>query len=324
MAYGLADQIKARGALTIYSLRFRMKPEFIILSGPVNRDLAIAIAKLLDIEIGKCRVERFPDGELNVQVDEPVRDREVIIVQSSCPPVNERAMEAFAIADACRRDAARDITWVTPYFGYARSDKRQGCRTPLMGRLVADFAEHAGINRVVAVDLHSPQVEGFFRVPVENLTAVPVIADALKAHLESESVIVSPDAGGIKLASAYASRLGLPVAVLHKERLDGAKTVVNRVVGDVRGKPCLIIDDMISTGGTIRNAMEALTAAGSSDRFTVAATHPVFTSEARKNLSHPSIRQILVTDSIPFSVRDWPRATVVSLAPMLAKAIHDL
>jgi ribose-phosphate pyrophosphokinase len=301
-----------------------MKPEFIILSGNVNRDLAIAIAQLLGVEIGKCRLERFPDTEINVQVDDSVRDRHVFIVQSSCPPVDEHAMEVFAIADACRRDAARSITWIAPYFGYARSDKRRGRRTALMGRLVADFAEHAGVNRVIAMDLHSPQAEGFFHVPVENLTAVPVIADALKAHLESKSVIVSPDTGGIKLASAYASRLSLPVAVLHKERLDGAKTVVNRVIGDVRGKPCLIIDDMISTGGTIRNAMEALTAAGSSDCFAIAASHPVFTSEARKNLSHPSIRQILVTDSIPFSVRDWPHATVVSLAPMLAKAIHDL
>jgi ribose-phosphate pyrophosphokinase len=324
MAYGFADRIEARGALTIHFRCFRMKPEFVMLSGNVNRDLAISIAQLLDIEIGKCRIERFPDTELNVQVDEPVHDREVIIIQSSCPPVNERAMEAFAVADACRRDAARGITWLAPYFGYARSDKRRGRRTALMGRLVADFAEHAGVNRVIAVDLHSPQVEGFFHVPVENLTAVPVIADTLKAHSESESVIVSPDTGGIKLASAYASRLGFPVAVLDKERLNGAKTVVNRVVGDVRGKPCLIVDDMISTGGTIRNAIEALIRAGSSERFTIAATHAVFTSEARKNLNHPGIRQIIVTDSVPFSVRDWPHATVVSLAPMLAKAIRDL
>ena len=186
-----------------------MKPDFIIVSGNVNRDLAIAIAQLLNVEIGKCRVERFPDTEVNVQLDESVRDRDVFIVQSSCPPVNERAMEAFAIADACRRDAASSITWIAPYFGYARSDKQRGRRTALMGRLVADFAEHAGIGRVIAVDLHAPQVEGFFRVPMENLTAVPAISDALKRDMEAESVIVSPDAGGIKLASAYASPFGL-------------------------------------------------------------------------------------------------------------------
>ena len=301
-----------------------MKPDFIIVSGNVNRDLAIAIAQLLNVEIGKCRVERFPDTEVNVQLDESVRSRDVFIVQSSCPPVNERAMEAFAIADACRRDAASSITWIAPYFGYARSDKRRGRRTALMGRLVADFAEHAGIGRVIAVDLHSPQVEGFFHVPMENLTAVPVISDALKRDMEPGSVIVSPDAGGIKLASAYASRLGCAVAVLHKERLNGAKTIVNRVVGDVRGKPCVIIDDMISTGGTIRNAVDALIQAGAREQFIVAATHRVFTPEARKNLIHPAVREIVVTDSIPVPADAWPHVKTVSLAPLLAKATRKL
>jgi ribose-phosphate pyrophosphokinase len=300
-----------------------MKPNFIILSGNVNRDLAIAIAQLLDLEVGRCRVERFPDTEVNVQIDEPVRDRDIFIVQSSCPPVNERAMEAFAIADACRRAAASSITWIAPYFGYARSDKRRGRRTALMGRLVADFAEHAGISRVIAVDLHSPQVEGFFHVPVENLTAVPAIAAALKPHLEAESVIVSPDTGGIKLASAYASRLGCPAAVLYKERLNGARTVVNRVVGEVRGKSCVIIDDMISTGGTIKNAIEALIQAGSSNRFIVAATHAVFTPQSPQNLNHPGIRQIVVTDSIPVVADEWPNVKTVSLAPILAKAARE-
>jgi ribose-phosphate pyrophosphokinase len=297
-----------------------MKSDFMVVSGNANRDLAIAIAQLLDVEIGKCRVERFPDTEVNVQLDEPVRDRQVFIVQSSCPPVDERAMEAFAIADACRRAGASAITWIAPYFGYARSDKRKSRRTPLMGRLVADFAERAGINHVIAVDLHSPQIEGFFRVPLENLTAVPAIADALKENLMPESVIVSPDTGGIKLASAYGARLGCPVAVLHKERLNGAKTVVNRIVGDVRGKPCAIIDDMISTGGTIKNAIEALLQTGASAHIIVAATHPVFTPEAKENLDHPAIREIVVTDSIPVS--NWPRVETVSLAPMLAVAIR--
>jgi ribose-phosphate pyrophosphokinase len=300
-----------------------MKAKSVIVSGSINRDLAIAVAQLLDVEIGKCRVDRFPDTEINVQLDEPVRDCHVLIVQSSCPPVNERAMEAFAIADACRREAASSITWIAPYFGYARSDKRRGRRTALMGRLVADFAEHAGIDRVITVDLHSPQVEGFFHVPVENLTAVPVISDALKPHLKAASMIVSPDTGGMKLASAYACRLGCPVAVLHKERLNGSKTVVTRVVGEVRGKPCVIVDDMISTGGTIKNAIEALIQAGSSDHFIVAATHAVFTPRALQNLNHPSIRQIVVTDSIPVSADEWPDVKKVSLAPILAKATRE-
>ena len=299
-----------------------MKPDFVIVSGNVNRELAIAIAQLLGVEIGKCRLERFPDTEVNVQLDEPARDRHVFIVQSSCAPVDEHAMEAFAIADACRRAAASSITWIAPYFGYARSDKRRGRRTALMGRLAADFAEHAGINHLIAVDLHSPQVEGFFHVPVENLTAVPVISDALKRDMEPGSLIVSPDTGGMKLASAYASRLGCPVAVLHKERLNGSETVVNRVVGDVRDKPCVIIDDMISTGSTIKNAINALVQSGAREQFIVAATHPVFTLEARKNLNHPSIRQIIVTDSIPVAHHHWRRVFVVSLASIIAEAIR--
>ena len=292
-----------------------------IVSGSVNRDLAMAVAQRMDVVVGKCHVARFPDTEINVQLDEPVQDRHVFIVQSSCPPVDEHAMEAFAIADACRRDAASSITWIAPYFGYARSDKRRSRRTAVMGRLVADFAEHAGIGRVIAVDLHSPQVEGFFHVRVENLTAVPAICDALKRELEAGSVIVSPDTGGMKLASAYASKIGCPAAVLYKERLNGTKTVVNRVVGEVRGKSCVIIDDMISTGGTISNAIEALTQAGAREQFIVAATHPVFTPEAKKNLNHPSIRQIIVTDSIPVSHHHWRRVYVVSLAPIIAEAM---
>ena len=310
--------------MTIHSQPAGMKPNFIIVSGSVNRDLAMAIAQHMNVGVGKCRVERFPDTEINVQLEEPVRDQNVFIVQSSCPPVDEHAMETFAIADACRRDAASSITWIAPYFGYARSDKRRGRRTALMGRLVADFAEHAGIHRVIAVDLHSPQMEGFFHVPVENLTAVPVISDALKREMEPGSVIVSPDTGGTKLASAYSSHLGCAVAVLHKERLNGSKTVVNRVVGDVRGKACVIIDDMISTGGTIRNAIEALIQAGAREQFIVAATHPVFTAEARKNLNHASIQQIIVTDSIPVSHHHWRRMHVVSLAPIIAEAMRKL
>jgi ribose-phosphate pyrophosphokinase len=302
-----------------------MNQNLMIVSGTVNRDLAGAIARLLDVDLAKCRVERFPDTEVNVELGESVRERRVFIVQSSCPPVDEHAMEAFAIADACRRAAAASITWIAPYFGYARGDKRRGRRCALMGRLIADFAEQAGINQLIAVDLHSPQVEGFFRAPVENLTAVPVIADALKENLLAGSVIVSPDAGGIKLASAYGARLGCAVAVLHKERLDGAKTAMTKVVGDVRGRTCVIVDDMVSTGGTIKNAIKVLLQSGASEEFIVAATHPVFTLQAQQNLKDPAIRQIVVTDSIPVSPNDWPKVKTVSLAPLLASTIrHDV
>ena len=302
--------------------RKEMRAKFVIVSGSASQKLAMATAQRLGAEIGQCSVTRFPDTEVNVQLNEPVRERRVFIVQSSCPPVDQHIMEVLAIADACRRAAASSITWIAPYFGYARSDKRRGGRTPIMGRLVADFAERAGIDHLIALDLHSQQVEGFFHIPVENLSAVPAIADALKSHLEPESVIVSPDTGRVKMASAYASRMGCPVAVLHKERLNGRKTAVSRIVGEVRARPCVIIDDMISTGGTINNAVEALIRAGAAGNFIVAASHGVFTSEARKNLNHPAIRKIIVTDSIPVSSDDWPQVKIVSLAPILAGAIR--
>lgn len=299
-----------------------MRAKFVIVSGSASQKLAMATAQRLGAEIGQCSVTRFPDTEVNVQLNEPVRERRVFIVQSSCPPVDQHIMEVLAIADACRRAAASSITWIAPYFGYARSDKRRGGRTPIMGRLVADFAERAGIDHLIALDLHSQQVEGFFHIPVENLSAVPALADALKSHLEPESVIVSPDTGRVKMASAYASRMGCPVAVLHKERLNGRKTAVSRIVGEVRARPCVIIDDMISTGGTINNAVEALIRVGAAENFIVATSHGVFTPEARKNLNHPAIRKIIVTDSIPVSSDDWPQVKIVSLAPILAGAIR--
>jgi ribose-phosphate pyrophosphokinase len=299
-----------------------MQTKFVIVSGSANRGLAMLIAQSLDIEIGRCSVKRFPDTEVNIQLDDPVREREVFIVQPSCPPVDQNVMEVFAIADACRRAGAAGISWIAPYFGYARSDRRQGRRSAIMGRLLADFAERAGIKHVITVDLHSRQVEGFFHVPVENLTAAPVIAEALQAHLEASAVIVSPDMGRVKMASAYASRIGCAVAVLHKERLDGGKTAVNKVVGDVRGKACVIIDDMISTGATINTAVEALIRAGAAEHFLVAASHAVFTAEARQNLSHPSIRKIIVTNSIPVSADVWPEVKVVSVASILAETIR--
>lgn len=186
-----------------------MKAQFVLASGNANQKLAMAMARLLDAKMGKCRVKRFPDTEINVQLEEPVREHRVFIIQSSCPPVDQHVMEVFAIADACRRAAASGATWIAPYFGYARSDKRQDRRSPIMARLVADFAERAGIDHVIAVDLHSPQIEGFFHVPVENLTAVPALADSLKQHLKTGWVIVSPDTGRVKMAVGLCRAAGL-------------------------------------------------------------------------------------------------------------------
>lgn len=301
-----------------------MKSDFIILSGSADPFLAHTTARLLESEIGRCTVERFPDSEVNVRLTEPVRARKIVIIGSTSPPVDEHLIEVVAIADACRRASATAITWMAPYFGYARSDKRGAYRSPVMASLVARFAETSGIGHLVAVDLHAAQIEGFFHIPVEELTAVPMIAEALKKVVHPDSVIVSPDAGRVKMAAQYGNLLNRPVVVLHKERSSGRRTNVIKVVGEVRDRPCVVIDDMISTGSTIDRAIDALLQSGAARDFVIAATHGIFAQGAHENLNHPAIREILVTNSIAVDQHAWPKVTVVSLAPLLAAAIRRL
>jgi ribose-phosphate pyrophosphokinase len=300
------------------------RDEFILFSGTASTSLAAAVAQLLGHLPGRATIERFPDGEVNVHLDEPVRGREVFLVQSTAPPVNEHLVELLALADACRRSSARHITAVVPYFGYARSDKRHGRRAPIGAGMVASVMQAVGIQHVVTVDLHAAQIEGFFHIPVDSLTAVPAMVHVLREKLPAGIVVVSPDEGRFKMATDFARRLGAPVVVLHKERLDGAATSVVKVVGDVRDRPCLIIDDMISTGGTIAEAVAALLREGARPEMILAATHGLFVGNARSRLSHPAIRAIYVTDSVAAPVDPWPGLNIVFLAPLLAAAIRRL
>src|SRR3954468_24592575 len=239
-----------------------MADGLIIFAGTANRDLAQSIARELGVSLGMCKVERFPDGETSVRLDEPVRGREVFILQPTSPPVNDHLVELLAFADSCRRASAAHITAIVPYFGYGRSDKRNYARVPIMASMVADLMQTAGINHLVTVDIHTPQLEGFFRIPVDSLTAVPVLATALRDRLPEGTVVVSPDAGRVRMATEFAHRLKTSVVVLHKRRESGTETKVTHLVGDVRGRACLIIDDMISTGGTIAESIEVLLKAG--------------------------------------------------------------
>ena len=295
---------------------------FILFSGTAGGPFAAHTAQLLDRPLGNCTIKRFPDGEVNVHLDEPVRGREVFLIQSTAPPVNDHLVELLALADACRRSSARCITAVVPYFGYARSDKRHGRRAPIAASMVASLMQSVGIQHLVTVDLHAAQIEGFFQIPVDSLTAVPAMVHVLRERLPSEVVVVSPDEGRFKMATDFARRLGAPVVVLHKERLDGADTSVVKVVGEVRGRPCLIIDDMISTGGTIAQAIDALLRYGARPEMIIAATHGLFVGDARSRLSHPAIRGIYVTDSVPAPAEPWPGLSMVFLAPLLAAAIR--
>ena len=257
--------------------------DYTIFSGTSNPALAQAIAQILGVPLGKSRVERFPDGEIEVELLEPPRRKEVFIVQPTCPPVNDHLFELLAFTDACRRAAAGHITAIVPYFGYARSDKRHERRVSINASLVAALMQAAGVGHVVTVDLHAPQIEGFFYVPTDSLSAVAVLADALREDLPEGPVVISPDEGRVRMATRYAGILRAPVAVLHKERHSGAETSVLRVVGDVRGRHCLVVDDMISTGGTIASSVEALLQAGAQPDITVVATHGLFVPPPRRD-----------------------------------------
>jgi ribose-phosphate pyrophosphokinase len=295
---------------------------FTIFAGTANPGLAMAIAHDLGVRLGACDIARFPDGEVALQLLEPVRRRAVFIVQPTAPPVDEHLVELLAMVDACRRAAAAHIIAVVPYFGYARMDKRHGQREPITASMVANVLQAVGVDHVITVDLHASQIEGFFHIPVDSLSAVPAFAAALRDRLPPDTVVVAPDAGRVRMASEYGHTRGLPVVVLHKQRESGTTTRVTHLVGDVRDRPCLIIDDMISTGGTITEAVATLLEADAHPHMTVIATHGVLVEGARDRLSHPAIQAVLVTDSVAIPPMHWPQLHVVSIAPLLASAIR--
>ena len=300
-----------------------MTDDLTIFAGTANPELARKVARELGVRLGACQVERFPDGETSVRLDEPVRGREVFVVQPTGPPVNDHLVELLAFADACRRASAARTTVIVPYFGYARSDKRDGRRVPVAASMVADLLQAVGIGHVVTVDVHTPQLEGFFRVPVDSLTAVPVLVEAVRERLPAGAVVVSPDAGRVRMATEFAQRLKTSVVVLHKQRESGTETKVMHLVGDVRDRACLLIDDMISTGGTMGKSIEALLKAGARPEISIAATHGLLLDDARKHLAHESVRAVFVTDTVPVRHEDWPQLSVVSVAPLIAAAIRQ-
>jgi ribose-phosphate pyrophosphokinase len=293
-----------------------------LLAGTANRPLAEAVARELGVEPGGCEVRRFPDGELTVRLTESVRRREVFVVQPTSPPVNDHLVELLAFADACRRSAAARIVAVVPYYGYARSDKRHGRREPITASLVAHVLEAAGVDQVLTMDLHTTQIEGFFRIPVDSLSAVPVLCSALREELPSGAVVVSPDAGRVALATEYAEALDVPLVVLHKRRESGTETRVTHIVGDVRDRACIVVDDMISTGGTIVESVTALCRAGARPRFTVAATHGLLLKDARARMAEAGVERVVVTDTVRVDAAGEPGLRVVSVASVLACAIR--
>jgi len=295
----------------------------LILSGSANLPLAEAVAAKIGVRLGKRELYRFPDGELHVEIQDSVRGRDVYLIQSTSPPAEERLLELLLLADACRRGGAERLTAVIPYFGYARQDRRAKGREAVGGRLVADLIEAGGLHRVIAVDLHTPAVEGFFTVPMEHLTAVPFLADAIRPPPPAPAVIVAPDLGAVKLAGRYATLLNLPVAIVHKTRISGTEVTTSGITGEVRGCTPIIVDDMISTGGTIEAAVRALLAAGCSPHVTVVASHGLFVGPAVARLRGLPIQQLLVTDSVTTPEFLLP-IRLLSVCPLLAEAVTRL
>lgn len=299
--------------------------ELSIFSGSSHLRLANAVAASLGAGLGKRELERFPDGECRVRLSESVRGADVYLLQPTSPPVEANLVELLLIADACRRAGAARVTALVPYFGYARQDRRAGEREPVGARVIADLMRAGGLDRVVTIDLHSAALEGFFSMPLEHLTAVPLLAEALRPWAVGVgAVVVAPDLGAARLADRYASLLELPVAVVHKTRVSGREVTTRGVTGNVEGRQPLIVDDMISTGGTIEAASRALAAAGSLPVAAVAATHALLVGGAGERLAALGARRVIVTDSIAFPESPDLPLEVVSVAPLLARAVRQL
>ena len=299
-----------------------MSAQYIIFAGTANPSLAEAVAGQLETRLGEREIERFPDGELTVRLESSVRDRQVFIVQPTAPPVNDHLVELLAFADACRRASAGRITAVVPYFGYARGDRRSAPREPIMASLVAEVMQCAGIQHLVLLDVHTPQMEGFFRIPVDHLSAVAALCDSLGDQLPEGAVVVSPDAGRIQMAKEYARRLHAPLAILLKHRKSATQTEATRLIGDVRNRVCLIIDDMIATGGTIVESVRALREAGARPEFYVAATHGLMLGTACAQFTSAGVQTVFVTDSVVPPDTCGRRLQVTTVAPLLASAIR--
>ncbi len=295
----------------------------LVLGGLGNDELTQAVAEALGVPLGHRMIEPFPDGELHVEIEESVRGRDVYLIQSTDAPVADHLLALLLTADAARRAGARMVTAVIPYFGYARQERRAHGREPVGARVIADLLEASSVQRVVAIDLHTGSLEGFFTVPLEHLTAVPLLIEAVRASIRRESVVISPDLGAVKLAERYARALDLPVAVVQKTRLSGLDVRAGSLVGDVRGLAPIVVDDMISTAGTVEAAVHAALQAGAIPEVTVVASHGLFVGPARERLDALPIRKVVVTDSVAQHEANLP-VHVVGLGGLIADAIRRL
>ena len=301
-----------------------MPYELKLFSGNAHRPLAEEIAQHLKLKVGDADVARFSDGEVFVQINENVRGEDVFIIQPTCPPVNDNLVELLVMLDAFKRASARRITAVLPYYGYGRQDRKAQSRVPISAKLVADLITTAGANRVLAIDLHAGQIQGFFNIPVDHLFAAPVLIDYLAKKDLEDPVLVSPDAGGVERARAIAKRLKAGLAIIDKRRDGPNVAVFMYLIGDVKDKDVVIIDDMIDTAGTLIQAVEAVKREGAR-RVLACGVHPVLSGPAMTRIENPQLEELVITNSIPLSPdKQRPKIHTLSVAPLLAEAISRI
>lgn len=298
-----------------------------VFSGNSNIEFAKRVAKEAGVELGHCDIGRFADGEIQVEIHESVRGCSVFVVQSTNPPVNENYMELFMILDALKRASAAEITLVMPYYGYARQDRKVAPRAPISAKCVAELCQTAGADRLVVVDLHSSQIQGFFNGPVDHLFAIPTLARAWRDQMGhgEEFVCVSPDAGGVERARAFAKRIECSIAIIDKRRTGPNEAKAYHLIGDVAGKTAIILDDMIDTAGTLTQAVDSLLNNGAKRVFAVA-THPVLSGPAISRLEESGVEKVWVTDTIPLkeAAKACKKFEVISVAPLVAEAIRRI
>ncbi|MCX7674794.1 MAG: ribose-phosphate pyrophosphokinase [Bdellovibrionaceae bacterium] len=298
-----------------------------IFSGNSNPALATRIAHLLNLPMGQARVSRFADGEVQVEIQESVRGNHVFLVQSTCPPANDNYMELFIMIDAIKRASPKSITAVIPYYGYARQDRKVAPRAPITAKLMADLLMASGIGRMVSIDLHAGQIQGFFNVPVDHLYAIPTLTRYWReTHGAGDQyVVVSPDAGGVERARAFAKRIECSMAIIDKRRSGPNEAKALHLIGEVKGKTAIIVDDMIDTAGTLTQGVDILYRNGAKGVMAVA-THPVLSGPALNRLQESPIEKVIVTDTIPLreAARACQKIEVISVAPLLAEAIQRI
>jgi ribose-phosphate pyrophosphokinase len=296
-----------------------------VFTGNSNVALSQMICEHLGIPLGKAQVKRFSDGEIQVEINESVRGTDVFVIQSTCPPVNDHLMELLILIDALKRASAARINAVIPYYGYARQDKKVVPRAPISAKLVADLITTAGTSRLLTIELHASQIQGFFNIPVDHLYASPLLSDYLKERFQRELVIVSPDAGGVERARAFAKRLNVALAIVDKRREMPNVAKVMNIIGDVVGKEAILLDDMVDTAGTLCNAAFALKEEGAENIYAYC-THGILSGGAIERLMESPLQEVIVTDTIPLrgEAVSCKRLKVLSVAPLLAEAIKRI